>query len=58
MCILAIVRVKNNKIKIKDELRTNIKSALFSLKFSAKSKWVLTILRVKNIRINLKILAY
>jgi hypothetical protein len=54
MWIIAYVHVKYIMGKIEDTLRINIKSALFSLNFCAKSKWVLAILRVKNIEIKIK----
>jgi hypothetical protein len=53
MWVVAILRVKNSKIKIEMTLRIIPKSVLFSQKFSAKLSWVSAILRVKNIKIKL-----
>jgi hypothetical protein len=52
---LAILRVeKNNEIEIKNTLRINFKSALFSHKLRAKIMSVVAILRVKNFKIEIK----
>jgi hypothetical protein len=51
---LAILRVKNIGIEIKNTKRIYMKSALFSLKFRAKTLQVLAILGVKNNEIKIK----